>query len=171
MGFEWSCTKTKLLNETMTDEKLTVAAFKETEFEYQEESEQYSIFIELDPRGLLCKELNALFDNQWTVYQGKNVDWYPDERAAASSFEEQKVCFLHLQAISLFFVSNARKVSQNTFMHEAEPLQKCGSMPVCENFKRLLWKQTNCFIERNHRKVHFQAFSPCQVSVVRNRTQ
>ena len=44
MGTESYCTKTKLLIETLGEEILADAALRETEFEYQNESDQYSMF-------------------------------------------------------------------------------------------------------------------------------
>ena len=41
MGTESSCTKEKLLIETLAEEILGVAALKETEFKYRDESDQY----------------------------------------------------------------------------------------------------------------------------------
>ena len=43
MDFESICTKTKLLIETLTEEILTIA-FRETEFEHQDEADQSSFF-------------------------------------------------------------------------------------------------------------------------------
>ena len=50
MRSEASCTKTKLLIETLREEILAVAALRGTEFKYQDESDQYSIFASLVPK-------------------------------------------------------------------------------------------------------------------------
>ena len=44
IGIESFCTKTKLLIETFSEKILTVAGLRETEFEYQDESDQFFIF-------------------------------------------------------------------------------------------------------------------------------
>ena len=67
MGVESTCTKMKMLVGTLTEEILTVAALKDTEFENQDESDQYSIFGWIGPSNLRCKEPNALFGNQVTL--------------------------------------------------------------------------------------------------------
>ena len=41
---ENSCTEGKLLNQNLTEENLTAAALRDTEFDNQDESDQYSIF-------------------------------------------------------------------------------------------------------------------------------
>ena len=56
--------KRKLLIETFTDEILTAAALKETEFEYQEKSEQGSIFGWFGQSVFCSKEIYALIGNQ-----------------------------------------------------------------------------------------------------------
>ena len=48
IDIESSCTKTKLLSETLTEEILK-AAWMETEFDYQDESYQFSIFGSFGP--------------------------------------------------------------------------------------------------------------------------
>ena len=44
IGIESFCAKTKLMIETFSEKILTVAGLRETEFEYQDESDQFFIF-------------------------------------------------------------------------------------------------------------------------------
>ena len=91
MGIESSCAKTKIMIETLTENFLTVAALTETEFAYQDDSDQCSIFGWLGSSGLPCKELNVLFGNQVKFYEYKKVDSNSKGRHAARSFEEQNI--------------------------------------------------------------------------------
>ena len=59
IGFE-SCTKTKVLIETLTEEILTVAALMETKLENRNESDQYSFCGQSDPACFHCMQLNEL---------------------------------------------------------------------------------------------------------------
>ena len=60
MDIESSCTKT-FVTETLTEEILTVAL---REFDYQEESFQFSLFGYFGSSGLRCRDSYALFSNQ-----------------------------------------------------------------------------------------------------------
>ena len=68
MDIESSCTKTKLLTETLS-EKILKAALKETEFEYKDESYQYSFFGWFRPSTFSCKKMNALSGSQITFHE------------------------------------------------------------------------------------------------------
>ena len=62
------CTKTCLLIETLT-ENILAAALGENEYDYQNESHQYSASGYLSPSTFRCKELNSLFSNYVTFHQ------------------------------------------------------------------------------------------------------
>ena len=76
---ESSRTQRKLLIETLRDEMLTVASRK-TEFKYLDESDQISFFGSVDPSGLRCNEVNAIFYNRVCFTSRKVFDRYPDGR-------------------------------------------------------------------------------------------
>ena len=59
--------KSRLLIETLTEEFLTFAF--ETEFDYQKESDQYSVFAQLSLSGFRCKEIYTLFSSPTTFYE------------------------------------------------------------------------------------------------------
>ena len=57
--------KTNLMTESSAEQIPTVA-LRETEFDYQDESNQFSVFGYFGPRGFQREEPNALFGNQKT---------------------------------------------------------------------------------------------------------
>ena len=61
---ESCCRETKLLIETLTEEFLTVAALRESEFDYLDESDHYPVFGYFGPTVFCCKELNAFQGDQ-----------------------------------------------------------------------------------------------------------
>ena len=78
--------------EDLTEEILTVA-LRENELEYQDESDQYLISGWFFPSSFPRKDIHALFESQVRFDEWNFVDFYPDERNAASSFGEHRVCF------------------------------------------------------------------------------
>ena len=64
MGIESSFTKAKLLIENLTEEILTIAALRETEFEYQNKSDENSIFGYFGSAGFRSEELDVFFGNE-----------------------------------------------------------------------------------------------------------
>ena len=64
MDFESSWSKTKVLIATLTE--FLAVAFRETEFEYQDESDKNSVSGQFDPSNFHSRDLNALFDYQVT---------------------------------------------------------------------------------------------------------
>ena len=63
MELQLTCNKWQLLIQTLTEKILTVV-LRETKFEYQEESDQHSLFGWFRPSVFRCKGINRSFGNE-----------------------------------------------------------------------------------------------------------
>ena len=75
---------------------------------------------------------------------------------------------LGLLAISVPDVSDVRNVSENKKLNDALKWQSCSIRPGRQKFSRLFWKDSNLITETNQTKMHFLAFSACQVCIAKN---
>ena len=123
MEVESSCTKTQLLIDTLAEKNLTVAS-KETEFEFQDESDQY-YFSTFSPTDFPLRK-NTESGNQVIFQEWKSVDWYLKGRNAACSYGEQKVWSPGKNRIILHFLTfSLRKISDQRNIYQKNVIERC----------------------------------------------
>ena len=74
MDIEYFFYKNTIVDWDLDGRNLHVA-LRETEFEFQDESDQNSCFGLFRPSIFRCKKKNALIGSQVTAYEKKNIDW------------------------------------------------------------------------------------------------